>query len=196
MGRTRFPARTTPALSNVGSFVNLRGGHVYPEKVLAAEKKPIRVYLCDGRNDNRGPPQRQIRRDAGLVLPERAADEGPHAEGLRRELLVGDEQSRAEVWRGDPAGHDAVAVAGRSGVHRPEGRRGAGVQPAGREEELGVFFFVRVPPQGQVPISEAIERLVQLYEALDKMDEGAKWRKELEGTEKPRDGFQEVNLAT
>ncbi len=41
-------------LSNVGSFVNLRGGHVYPEKVLANGKKPIRVYLCDGRNDNRG----------------------------------------------------------------------------------------------------------------------------------------------
>jgi enterochelin esterase family protein len=41
-------------LSNVGSFVNLRGGQIYPEKVLAAEKKPIRVYLCDGRNDNRG----------------------------------------------------------------------------------------------------------------------------------------------
>ena len=41
-------------LSNVGSFVNLRGGHVYPEKVLASDKKPIRVYLCDGRNDNRG----------------------------------------------------------------------------------------------------------------------------------------------
>jgi enterochelin esterase-like enzyme len=41
-------------LSNVGSFVNLRGGHVYPEKVLATAKKPIRVYLCDGRNDNRG----------------------------------------------------------------------------------------------------------------------------------------------
>ncbi len=45
-------------LSNVGSFVNLRGGHVYPDLVLAAEKKPIRVYLCDGRNDNRG-----VRRD-------------------------------------------------------------------------------------------------------------------------------------
>src|ERR1700745_4152052 len=41
-------------LSNVGSFVNLRGGDVYPEKVLASERKPIRVYLCDGRNDNRG----------------------------------------------------------------------------------------------------------------------------------------------
>jgi enterochelin esterase-like enzyme len=41
-------------LSNVGSFVNLRGGYVYPERVLASRKKPIRVYLCDGRNDNRG----------------------------------------------------------------------------------------------------------------------------------------------
>ena len=41
-------------LSNVGSFVNLRGGHVYPEKVRATARKPIRVFLCDGRNDNRG----------------------------------------------------------------------------------------------------------------------------------------------
>ena len=40
-------------LSNVGSFTDLRGGYVYPERVLASEKKPIRVFLCDGRNDNR-----------------------------------------------------------------------------------------------------------------------------------------------
>lgn len=48
------PNHFRKVLSNVGSFVNLRGGHVYPEKVLASERKPIRVYLCDGRNDNRG----------------------------------------------------------------------------------------------------------------------------------------------
>ena len=48
------PNEFRKVLSNVGSFVNLRGGHVYPEKVAATEKKPIRVYLCDGRNDNRG----------------------------------------------------------------------------------------------------------------------------------------------
>src|SRR5437763_9820703 len=48
------PNHFRKVLSNVGSFVNLRGGHVYPERVLASEKKPIRVYLCDGRNDNRG----------------------------------------------------------------------------------------------------------------------------------------------
>jgi enterochelin esterase-like enzyme len=48
------PNHFRKVLSNVGSFVNLRGGHVYPEKVRASDKKPIRVFLCDGRNDNRG----------------------------------------------------------------------------------------------------------------------------------------------
>jgi enterochelin esterase-like enzyme len=41
-------------LSNVGSFVNIRGGHVYPDIIRKSEKKPIRVFLVDGRNDNRG----------------------------------------------------------------------------------------------------------------------------------------------
>ena len=48
------PDHFRKVLSNIGSFVNLRGGHQYPDKVLASDKKPIRVYLCDGRNDNRG----------------------------------------------------------------------------------------------------------------------------------------------
>lgn len=45
-------------LSNVGSFTNIRGGHAYPDLIEKSAKKPIRVYLCDGRNDNRG-----LRRD-------------------------------------------------------------------------------------------------------------------------------------
>jgi enterochelin esterase-like enzyme len=48
------PNEFRKVLSNVGSFVNLQGGYVYPERVLAAGKKPIRIFLCDGRNDNRG----------------------------------------------------------------------------------------------------------------------------------------------
>ncbi len=48
------PDQFRKVLSIVGSFVNLRGGHVYPERVLASEKKPIRVVFQDGRNDNRG----------------------------------------------------------------------------------------------------------------------------------------------
>ena len=41
-------------LSIVGSFVNIRGGHVYPDLVLKEDRKPIRIFLQDGRNDNRG----------------------------------------------------------------------------------------------------------------------------------------------
>jgi enterochelin esterase-like enzyme len=48
------PNEFRKVLSNVGSFVNLRGGQVYADRVLASERKPIRVFLCDGRNDNRG----------------------------------------------------------------------------------------------------------------------------------------------
>ena len=40
-------------LSMIGSFVNLRGGHAYADIVRKSEKKPIRIYLQDGRNDNR-----------------------------------------------------------------------------------------------------------------------------------------------
>jgi len=41
-------------LSVVGSFTNIRGGDVYADRVQHTRKKPIRVFLCDGRNDNRG----------------------------------------------------------------------------------------------------------------------------------------------
>lgn len=48
------PNEFRKVLSNVGSFVDLRGGNAYPDIIRASEKKPIRIFLCDGRNDNRG----------------------------------------------------------------------------------------------------------------------------------------------
>ena len=48
------PNQFRKVLSNVDSFVNIRGGHKYAAIVLQSPKKPIRVFLCDGRNDNRG----------------------------------------------------------------------------------------------------------------------------------------------
>lgn len=38
-------------LSHVGSFTNIRGGHVYPALIRKTEHKPIRVFLQDGAND-------------------------------------------------------------------------------------------------------------------------------------------------
>lgn len=48
------PDQFRKVLSLIGSYTNLRGGHVYPEKIRASEKKPLRIFLQDGRNDNRG----------------------------------------------------------------------------------------------------------------------------------------------
>jgi len=47
------PDQFRKVLSIVGSFTNLRGGNVYPEIVRKSEKKPLRIFLQDGRNDNR-----------------------------------------------------------------------------------------------------------------------------------------------
>jgi enterochelin esterase-like enzyme len=37
----------------VGSFTSIRGEYIYPELVAASETKPIRIFMQDGRNDNR-----------------------------------------------------------------------------------------------------------------------------------------------
>ena len=38
-------------LSHVGSFTNIRGGHVYPALIRKTERKPIRAFLQDGSGD-------------------------------------------------------------------------------------------------------------------------------------------------
>lgn len=50
------PDHFRKVLSLIGTYVNLagRGGHTYPNLVYSEPKKPLRVYLQDGRNDNRG----------------------------------------------------------------------------------------------------------------------------------------------
>jgi len=48
------PEQFHKVLSTIGSFTNIRGGDAYPDMIRGAERKPIRVYLLDGVNDNRG----------------------------------------------------------------------------------------------------------------------------------------------
>lgn len=38
-------------ISHIGSFTNIRGGHVYPALIRKEKKRPIRIWLQDGRND-------------------------------------------------------------------------------------------------------------------------------------------------
>lgn len=45
------PDKFRKVLSWVGSFVDLKGGHVYPSLIRITERKPLRIYLLDGEND-------------------------------------------------------------------------------------------------------------------------------------------------
>ena len=123
------PNEFRKVLSMIGSFTNLRGGHAYADIVRKSEKKPIRIYLQDGRNDNRGiGRERQLRRDARLVLPERAADGGAARQGLRPQLSVGHRPAQPEARRRDLPRHDALALARPPGLDRREGHGRAVVQ--------------------------------------------------------------------
>jgi enterochelin esterase family protein len=47
------PDQFRKVITIVGSFTDLKGEYIYPELVAAADKKPIRIFMQDGRNDNR-----------------------------------------------------------------------------------------------------------------------------------------------
>lgn len=45
------PDKFRKAVSHIGSFTNIRGGHNYEALIRKTEKKPIRIFLQDGAND-------------------------------------------------------------------------------------------------------------------------------------------------
>jgi len=45
------PDQFRKVISHIGSFTNIRGGHVYPALIRKTEHKPLRVFLQDGSND-------------------------------------------------------------------------------------------------------------------------------------------------
>ncbi|MCA9136148.1 MAG: hypothetical protein KDB00_05300 [Planctomycetales bacterium] len=49
------PDQFRNVVSMIGSYTNIHGGHVYPDLVRKADKKPIRIFLQDGENDLRSP---------------------------------------------------------------------------------------------------------------------------------------------
>ncbi len=48
------PQQFHKVLSLIGSYTDLRGGHAYPDLIRSAGRKPIRIFIQDGRNDQRG----------------------------------------------------------------------------------------------------------------------------------------------
>jgi enterochelin esterase-like enzyme len=49
------PNEFRKVISLIGSFTDIRGGHVYPDLVRKSERKPLRIFIQDGIHDNRNP---------------------------------------------------------------------------------------------------------------------------------------------
>jgi enterochelin esterase family protein len=83
------PDQFRKVISTIGSFTNIMGGHVYPDLIRRNDRKPIRIFLQDGVNDNRG-----LRRD-GTYDPTRDW----HAQNLKMvEALTEKKYDVNYVW--------------------------------------------------------------------------------------------------
>jgi enterochelin esterase-like enzyme len=93
--------------TTVGSFTNIRGGHVYPQLVRSTPPKPIRIFQQDGANDivNRFGSWPEANKALAKALDERGYDhqfvfgEGRHS-GLHGTQLFPD--AMRWMWRDYP----------------------------------------------------------------------------------------------
>ncbi|MBA3440011.1 MAG: alpha/beta hydrolase [Pyrinomonadaceae bacterium] len=49
------PDQFRKVISLIGSFTDIRGGHVYPDLISKSDRRPIRIFIQDGIQDNRNP---------------------------------------------------------------------------------------------------------------------------------------------
>ena len=101
------------------------------------------------------------------------------AEAMLRECLAIREKKQPEVWNTfNTKSMLGGALAGQQKYADAEPLLLAGYEGMKQREAT-------IPPQGKVRVREAVERLVNLYDAWGKKDEADKWRKVLEESKPP-----------
>ena len=101
------------------------------------------------------------------------------AESLLRECLAIGEKTQAEEWTTFTIKSMlGAALLGQKKYAEAEPLLLAGYEGMKQRE-------AKIPPAGKLRITEALERLAEVDEALEKNDDAAKWRKELEARKPP-----------
>jgi len=109
-------------------------------------------------------------------------NKGTEAEPLLRECLAIREKTQPDVWLTfNTKSLLGRALLGQKKYTDAEPLLLAGYEGMKKQE-------AKIPPQGKVRLTEAVERLVQLYEATDKKEEAAKWRQDLEARKSQEKG--------
>jgi eukaryotic-like serine/threonine-protein kinase len=171
-----------------GKFPHLRG---FGAPLLAAYTKAGRSteaakllpeLLADARKaaPEESPQLAATLAQFGLVLCQVKAY--ADAEPLLRECLAIREKTQPDLWNTFTAKSMlGGALLGEKKYADAEPLLIAGYEGMKQREET-------IPPQGKVLLSEALDRIVQLYDAIGKPDQAAKWRKKQESSrsvEKP-----------
>jgi tetratricopeptide (TPR) repeat protein len=150
---------------------------VYVKAGRSAEAaKLVRELLADAReaSSNDSPKLAGALAEFGRTLLQVKAY--ADAEPLLRECLAIREKSQPDVWSTfNTKSQLGGSLLGQKKYADAEPLLVAG---CGGMKQHGTT----IPPQGKDRLPEAFERLVQLYEATDKPDETAKWRKERDGS--------------
>jgi serine/threonine protein kinase/tetratricopeptide (TPR) repeat protein len=126
-----------------------------------------------------------------------------HLEGLGSNLLRQNKHADAEsifreslsiICKTQPEAWTAFNAQSLLGEALTGQKKYADAEPFLLDAYQGLERAVKIPPKFKVRLTEALQRLVQLYEAWEKPDEAAKWRRELkthgraaEGTAQPND---------
>ena len=157
------PDQFRKVISTIGSFTNIMGGHVYPDLIRKSEPKPIRIFLQDGLNDNRGVRRGgDLRPEVGLARAEHQDGRGADREGVRRQLHLGDRHALQQARRRDHARDAPLDLARPSQERRPQRSRRTHPFGPGRSSEgrLPTNRVVDDPPTARsVELDEAAQKL-------------------------------------
>ena len=115
------PDQFRRVLSWIGSYTNLRGAEMYPDRIRKTEPKPLRVFLQDGKQDN------NIYAGSWYIANQDMAA-ALEFSGYDVKFVVGEEAHNSKHGSIDPSGLAALVVARLSE---------AGGQTGGRESATG-----------------------------------------------------------
>jgi tetratricopeptide (TPR) repeat protein len=166
-----------------------RASKKYP-KLRFVGVQLLNAYYLAGKNELAAPLLKELHADARTQLPKESTELAgqlgslgssllranlfTQAEPFLRESLAICEKKEPEDWRT----FDTKSMLGGALLGQKKYADAEPLLLAGYE---GMKHRVtQIPPRGKLRFREAAERLVQLYEVLDKKDEAAKWKKELE----------------
>jgi hypothetical protein len=130
-----------------------------------------------GESDPRFGKIASVQSARGLILLK--AGKAAEAEPLVRDSLAFREKAEPDAWTTfNSKSLLGGVLLGKKDFTEAEPLLVAGYEGMKKRED-------KIPNEGKTRLTEALERLVQLYKATDKKDEAAKWQKELEAQKKP-----------